>query len=309
MATDRVARAFAFCCVGGGDDNTPSGGGGNFSDMVEVSQREGNAITKEPDGLYAEDKSQQIQAILNQLTNTLKINDIADWAKQPTKPSYTHTEVGADAAGSAANAITTANGYTDQKIADLINGAPDTLDTLAEIAMAMGNNASVVEALDQAIGNKANNADLTSHTSNTGVHVTQTERNKWNGYESQIASAGNTKLQDLGVAVQIGYANGPSAYYGNLDALKCNVAGAYLLIKVGPIDDVTKQQVVTLPFEIVAGGYAINTGFSYYNGNDFYSGYVNWYPDTGTLDVSFYDAPEKWQSDKLGVTKIWKSGF
>lgn len=48
-------------------------------------------------------------------------------------------------------------------IADLINGAPTTLDTLGEIATAMEENADVVAALDTAIGTKANASDLTSH--------------------------------------------------------------------------------------------------------------------------------------------------
>lgn len=46
--------------------------------------------------------------------------------------------------------------YTDVKIADLINGAPETLDTLKEIADAMADNQDVVEALDEAIGKKVN---------------------------------------------------------------------------------------------------------------------------------------------------------
>ena len=45
--------------------------------------------------------------------------------------------------------------YTDTKISQLINGAPTTLDTLGEIAAAMAENATVVEALDAAIGSKA----------------------------------------------------------------------------------------------------------------------------------------------------------
>ena len=44
--------------------------------------------------------------------------------------------------------------YTDAKVADLINGAPSTLDTLGEIADAMAENQTVVEALDAAIGTK-----------------------------------------------------------------------------------------------------------------------------------------------------------
>ena len=55
-----------------------------------------------------------------------------------------------------------ATGYTDQKIADLIGGAPSTLDTLGEIAKAMADNADVVEALNTAIGSKANQAEMES---------------------------------------------------------------------------------------------------------------------------------------------------
>ena len=55
-----------------------------------------------------------------------------------------------------------ATGYTDQKIADLIGGAPSTLDTLGEIAKAMADNADVVEALNTAIGSKANQVEMES---------------------------------------------------------------------------------------------------------------------------------------------------
>ena len=48
----------------------------------------------------------------------------------------------------------------DSKIADLINGAPTTLDTLGEIATAMAENADVVAALDAAIGSKADKSEI-----------------------------------------------------------------------------------------------------------------------------------------------------
>ena len=48
----------------------------------------------------------------------------------------------------------------DKKIADLVNSAPETLDTLGELAAALQDNQSVVEALDNAISNKANEADV-----------------------------------------------------------------------------------------------------------------------------------------------------
>ena len=48
----------------------------------------------------------------------------------------------------------------DDKIADLVNSAPETLDTLGELATALAENQDVVDTLNGAIGNKANKADL-----------------------------------------------------------------------------------------------------------------------------------------------------
>ncbi len=50
--------------------------------------------------------------------------------------------------------------YADLLIANLISGAPETLDTLGEIADAMRENADVVTALQEAIGKKANEVEL-----------------------------------------------------------------------------------------------------------------------------------------------------
>lgn len=54
--------------------------------------------------------------------------------------------------------------YTDKAINDLINGAPTTLDTLKELATAIQNNKSVIDALNSAIGTKANAAEFDTHT-------------------------------------------------------------------------------------------------------------------------------------------------
>ena len=45
--------------------------------------------------------------------------------------------------------------YVDTQVAALVNGAPETLDTLKEIADAIAENEDVVEGLNAAIGNKA----------------------------------------------------------------------------------------------------------------------------------------------------------
>ena len=48
--------------------------------------------------------------------------------------------------------------YVDKKVADLVNSAPETLDTLGEVAEAIEENADIVEALNSAIGNKVSKA-------------------------------------------------------------------------------------------------------------------------------------------------------
>lgn len=69
------------------------------------------------------------------------------------------------AAGSSESALEEAKAYTDSEIADLINGAPTTRDTLKEISDAMDENQTVVEALDAAIGSKANKTDIPTKVS------------------------------------------------------------------------------------------------------------------------------------------------
>ena len=63
--------------------------------------------------------------------------------------------------------LSSANAYTDTKIADLISSSSTTLETLNRITDAMEENADIVDALESSIGAKANASDLTAHTGNT----------------------------------------------------------------------------------------------------------------------------------------------
>lgn len=77
-------------------------------------------------------------------------------------------------------AYANSNKYTDQKIADLINGAPETMDTLKEVSDAISASKSTEEALNKSIGTKANQTELDTHTGNDTIHITASEREKWN---------------------------------------------------------------------------------------------------------------------------------
>ena len=92
--------------------------------------------------------------------------------------------------------LTAAKNYTDTKISDLIDSAPTTLDTLGEIAEAMTANQNVVQALDEAIGSKANASDLTATSSKLDLHTTS----KSNPHEVTAAQVGLGNVENKSVA-------------------------------------------------------------------------------------------------------------
>lgn len=87
-----------------------------------------------------------------------------------------------------------ATGYTDKKISDLIGGAPESLDTLKEVADAIKENETVMDALDAAIGKKAGQAELDTHTGNGTIHITASERTKWNNAVSKTGDTSDTTV-------------------------------------------------------------------------------------------------------------------
>lgn len=66
--------------------------------------------------------------------NFLNKSDISAWAKKSSKPSYTATEVGADASGTAASTVSTHNTNTSahNDLRDLISGLSTRLNALAD---------------------------------------------------------------------------------------------------------------------------------------------------------------------------------
>ena len=70
--------------------------------------------------------------------------------------------------------------YVNNGIANLVNSAPEALDTLGELATALENHEDAYDALLETIGNKAAQADLTEHVNNGDIHISSTERANWN---------------------------------------------------------------------------------------------------------------------------------
>ncbi len=98
-------------------------------------------------------------------------------------------------------------GYTDQQIANLIDGAPETLDTLREIAEAMQNSSDVVEVLDAAISTKASQAEVDGHIGNGAIHITATERQNWSDKQTKTGDA-----KDNIVTFESGDATAPTGW-------------------------------------------------------------------------------------------------
>lgn len=106
----------------------------------------------------------------NHESDTTNIHGIADTAALATK-TY------ADNAASAAE--TTAKGYADTAIANLVDAAPTTLNTLNELAAALGHDANYATTITTALGLKAPLASPeltgipTAPTATAGTNTTQ----------------------------------------------------------------------------------------------------------------------------------------
>lgn len=119
-------------------------------------------------------------------------NDLTD---KPTIPSVTGLASETYVQNAVANKATTS--YVDTKVANLVNSAPTTLDTLGELATALQNNSGTVEALNSAIGNKANASDVTALTTRVGTaenNITSLQSNKAD--KSELFSGSYNDLTD-----------------------------------------------------------------------------------------------------------------
>lgn len=91
-------------------------------------------------------------------------------------------------------AYNNAKKYVDDSITNLIGGASSTADTLGEIEKAMKESSDVVEALDKAIGTKANQADLTTHVQDNDIHVTTINKTNWDDAYSKSHQHSNISV-------------------------------------------------------------------------------------------------------------------
>ena len=99
-------------------------------------------------------------------------------------------------------------GYVDEKVAELVGSAPDALDTLQELAAAIKNDANVVDTLNSAIGQKADQSAL-----ETLQQLVESNKGE--------ADAVDTRVSDLEALLNgFGGAEQPATVKDALDSLK-----------------------------------------------------------------------------------------
>ncbi len=131
------------------------------------------------------------------ISNTTEIEKVIGLMEALSdKADTSHSHSNYETTTNAASKLAEAKAYTDTELANLINGAPTTLDTLGEIATAMEENADVVQALNDAIGTKANASDLTSHTGNGDIHVTSAKKTNWDSAYTHSQKEGSGVVKD-----------------------------------------------------------------------------------------------------------------
>lgn len=81
----------------------------------------------------------------------------------PTKVSELTNDSSYATTSSVNTALSNAKSYTDTKVANLVGSAPDTLDTLEELADALKDNKDIVTVLENSIASKADKTSLDSY--------------------------------------------------------------------------------------------------------------------------------------------------
>ena len=143
------------------------------------------------------------------------LSDIADAAAARTNlglgSAATSDALAFDAAGSAASAQSAAQAYTDTKVAGLVNAAPGTLDTLNELATALGDDPNFAATISTNISTKlaksanlADVADAAAARTNLGLDSAATQASSAFATSAQGAkadSAVQSAISGTGVAV------------------------------------------------------------------------------------------------------------
>lgn len=98
--------------------------------------------------------------------------------------------------------------YVNEKVSGLVNAAPETLNTLDELAAALGDDANFAATVTEQIGTKTSTTEFNAHVNETDgknkLHITAAERTSWNaksnfsGDYSDLTNAPNIQEDESG---------------------------------------------------------------------------------------------------------------
>ena len=125
-------------------------------------------------------ENKAVVAALAGKSDSTHVHKFADLTDKPTTLAGYGITDQLETAGAAAQALVDAKAYTDQEVAALVDGAPETMNTLKEVSDALKENEDVVTALNEAIGKKANAEEFNTHVVDAVKHITAEERTAWN---------------------------------------------------------------------------------------------------------------------------------
>ncbi len=88
--------------------------------------------------------------------------------------------------------------YVDERVANVVNSAPETLDTLNELANALGNDPNFATTVSTQIGKKANKTDVESQIEDVNTKLSQAVTTLQNGVVSSVeGEKGEVNLWDI----------------------------------------------------------------------------------------------------------------
>lgn len=190
------------------------------------------------------------------------------WAKLPTKPEYSYEEILNTPIGLATEE------FVRVQVSALVNSAPETLDTLGELAKAIQENESVVDAINQAIAQKADKSEIPTNVVDTitdqsitgtktfdGINFSSgVKLNAPNDSNNKIEIGKNATVNSSGIAIGFNTQTGGSGT-GSVLIGKSVSAGGLYAIGVGNIVSASTYG-VSLGYNSSAGYQGIGIGYN-----------------------------------------------
>ena len=148
-----------------------------------------NAAKTYADGLIATEVADRTTAITNAISAEVSDRNSAITAAINTEVSNRNSAI----ATAKSEAISSANSYTDGKVADLVDSAPDLLNTLNEIAAAIADNPNYATDVANLVATKADTSYVNSEISDLDTAAQGYASAAQSAAESTAASDATTK--------------------------------------------------------------------------------------------------------------------